>query len=79
MKSEKSKKMNFIHGLDNSVVYYVIYDILVSNQIENFDLLNDHEPNSHHKPLTLTLIFSLHRSAIEENYDNQRIFIFDYL
>jgi hypothetical protein len=56
----------------SSVVDYVIYGILVSNQITTFDLLNDHEPDSNHKPLTLTLKFSMHRSTIEENYDNQR-------
>ena len=69
--------MTCIHGLGSSVVDYVIYDIPVSNQIENFDLLNDHEPNSHHKPLTLNLNFSMHRSVIEENFDNQRNFLFD--
>ena len=61
----------------NSVVDYVISDIIVSNQITTFDLLNDHEPNSDHKPLTLTLKFSMHRSTIEENYDNQRNLRFD--
>ena len=38
-----------------------------SNQITTFDLLNDHDPDSDHKPLTLTLKFSMHRSTIEEN------------
>ena len=64
--------MTCIHGLSSSVVDYVISNIRVSNQIETFDLLNDHEPDSDHKPLTLTLNFSMHRSAIEENSDNQR-------
>jgi hypothetical protein len=50
----------------------VIYDISVSNQITIFNLLNDHEPNSDHKNLTLTLNISLNMSVIEENYDNQR-------
>ena len=50
----------------------MISDILISNQIITFDLLNDHEPDSDHKPLTLILNFSMHRSAIEENFDNQR-------
>ena len=69
--------MTYIHGLGSSVVDYVIFDILVSNQITTFDLLIDHELDSDHKPLTLTLKFSMHRSTIEENYDNQRNLRFD--
>jgi hypothetical protein len=69
--------MTCIHGPGSSVVDYVIYDLPVSNQIETFDLLNDHEPDSDHKPLTLNLNFSMHRSAIEENFDNQRNLYFD--
>jgi hypothetical protein len=77
MKWANSNQMTCIHGLGSSFVDYVIYDIPVSNQITTFDLLNDHEPNSNHKPLTLTLNFSMHMSAIEENSDNQRNFHFD--
>jgi hypothetical protein len=69
--------MTCIHGLGSSVVDYVISDILVSNQIPTFDLLNDHEPDFDHKPLTLNLNFSMHRSAIEDNSDNQRNLRFD--
>jgi hypothetical protein len=69
--------MTCIHGLGSSVVVYVIYDIPVFNQITTFDLLNDLEPNSDHKPLTLTLNFSMHSSPIEDNYDNQRNLCFD--
>jgi hypothetical protein len=69
--------MTCIHGLGSSVVDYVIFDIPVSNQITTFDLLNDHEPDSDHKPLTLTLKFSMHRSTIEENSNNQRNLRFD--
>ena len=69
--------MTCIHGLGSSVVDYLIFDILVSNQIATSDLLNDHEPESYHKPLTLTLKFSMHRSAIEDNSDNQRNMRFD--
>jgi hypothetical protein len=72
MKWLKSNQITCIHGLGSSVVHYVIYDIPVSNKITTFDLLNDHEPDSDHKPLTLTLKFSMHRNTIEENYDNQR-------
>ena len=87
--------MTCIHGLSSSVVDYVISNIRVSNQIETFDLLNDHElnfdianfdlsndQNDHepaydHRNLTLTLKFSMHRSTIEENFDNQRNLRFD--
>jgi hypothetical protein len=77
MKWPNSNQMTCIYGLGSSVIDYVIYDIPVSKQISTFDLLNDHEPDSDHKPLTLTLNFSMHRSAIEENYDNQRNLHFD--
>ena len=77
MKWTNSNQMNCIHGLGSSVVDYVIYDISVSNEITTFDLLNDHEPDSYHKPLTLNLKFSMHWSAIEENYDNQSKLRFD--
>jgi hypothetical protein len=56
----------------SSVVDYVIYDIHISNQIVTFDLLNDHELESDHRHLTLTLKFSMQRSSIEENFNNQR-------
>ena len=57
--------MTCIHGIGSSFVYYVISDVPVSNQIANFDLLNDHEPDSDHKPLTLTLKFSMHRVPLK--------------
>jgi hypothetical protein len=72
MKLLNSNQMTYTHGLGTSVVYYVIYDILVSNQITNVYLLNDHELDFDHKPLILTLKFSMHRSIIKQNYDNQR-------
>jgi exonuclease III len=77
MKWPNSNQMPYIHGLGSSVVDYVISNILISNEITTFDLLNDHEPHSDHKPLTLTLNFSMHRSTIEENSDNQRNLRFD--
>jgi hypothetical protein len=77
MKWPKSNQTTCIHGLSSSVVDYVISDIPVSNQITTFDLLNDHEPDFDHKPLTLTLKFSMHRSTIEENFDNKRNLRFD--
>jgi hypothetical protein len=56
-----SNRMTCIHGLGSSVVDYVISDIPIYNQIVNFDLLDDHEPDSDHRPLTLTLNFSMHK------------------
>jgi hypothetical protein len=77
MKWPNSSQPTCIHGIGSSVVDYVISDILISKQITTFDLLNDHDPDSDHKPLTLNLNFSMHRSIIEENFDNQRNFLFD--
>jgi hypothetical protein len=74
MKWLNSNKMDCINGIGSSFVDCVIFDIPISNQIETFDILNDYEPNSDHKPLTLTLNFSMHKSAIEENSDNRRSF-----
>jgi hypothetical protein len=69
--------MTCINELGSSVVDYVISHISISNQIVTFDLLNDHEPDSDHRPLTLTLNFVMHRSAIEKNSNNQRYLLFD--
>jgi hypothetical protein len=54
------------------VVDYVISNIYVYNQIVIFDLLNDHEPYFDHKPLTLTLNFTMHKKPLEDNFANQR-------
>jgi hypothetical protein len=69
--------MTCIHGFSSSVVNYVRYDILVSNQIINFHTLNGHEPDSDHGSLTLTLKFTMHEIPMEENYDNHRHLLFD--
>ena len=52
MKWPKSNQMTCIHGLGSSFVNDVIANIPISNQIKTFDLLNDHDPDSDHKPLT---------------------------
>jgi hypothetical protein len=57
--------MTCIHGMGSSLVDYVISYIPIYNQIVNFDLLDDHEPDSDHKSLTLTLNFSMHKISIE--------------
>jgi hypothetical protein len=72
MKWPKSNMMTCIHGLGSSVINYVISDIPIYKQIVKFDLLGDHKLNSHHRPLTLTLNFVMHKSSIKEHYDNQR-------
>jgi hypothetical protein len=69
--------MTCIHGLGSSFIDYVIYDIPISNQILTFNLLNDHEPKFDHRPLILTLNFSMHKSVIEENSNNQRKLLLD--
>jgi hypothetical protein len=77
MKWPNSNQMTCIHCLGSSVIDYTISHIPISPQIVTFDLLNDHEPDFDHGPLTLTLNFSMHMSAIEENYNNQRHLLFD--
>ena len=69
--------MTSIHGPHNSVVDYVIFDILVYNKIVNFDILNDHEPNFDHIPLMLTLNFFMHKNTIIETCNNEKKFTFN--
>ena len=64
--------MTCIHGLGSSVVDYVISDIPLYNDIINFDILNDHEPDSDHRPLIVTLDFSIHRDPIEDDPHSQK-------
>jgi hypothetical protein len=73
----KYNRLTCIHGLGSNVVDYVISNILIYNQIIKFDLLDDHEPYSDHRPLTLTLNFAMHKRSIEEHSDNQRHLLFD--
>jgi hypothetical protein len=77
MKWPNSNHMTCIHGLGSSVIDYVIYDIPISNQIVTFDLLNDHKPDFDRRPLTPNLNFSMHKSAIDHNFDNQRKLCFE--
>ena len=66
MKWPNSGQMTFIHGLSSIVVDYFIYDIPLYNQIIKFDILNDHEPNLDHRPLTVALNFFIHSSPIDK-------------
>ena len=72
-----SRKMTYIHGLSSSVVDYVISDLPLYNEIINFDILNDHEPDSDHRPLLITLNFFMHRVPTENNTYSQKNLIFD--
>ena len=65
MKWPNSSRMNCIHGLGSSVVDYVISDIPLYNEIINFDILINHELDSDHRPLIITLNFSMHNNPIE--------------
>ena len=72
-----SSQMTCIHGLGSSVVDYVISDIPLYNKIINFDILNDHDPDSDHRPLIVTLNFVMHRDPIEQDPHSQKNLIFD--
>ena len=54
------------------VVHYVISDISLYNKIINFDILKDHEPDSDHRPLIVTLNFARHRDPIEDDPHSQK-------
>ena len=69
--------MTCIHGLGSSVVDYVISDLPLYNEIINFDILDDHESDSDHRPLLITLNFVMHRDPIEDNPYSQKKLIFD--
>ena len=69
--------MTCIHGLGSNVVDYVISDIPLYNEIMNFNILKDHEPDSDHRPLMVTLDFFMHRDPIEDNPYSQKNLIFD--
>ena len=70
-------QMTCIHGLGSSVEDSVIFDIPLYNEIINFDILNDHKPDSYHRPLIVTLNFFTHRDPIEDNSCSQKNLIFD--
>ena len=68
-----SSQMTCIHGLGSNVVYYVIFDVPLYNKIINFDILNDHEPDSDHRPLIVILNFVMNRDPIEDYPHSQKI------
>jgi hypothetical protein len=77
MNFPKSNWITCIRRLVSNVVGYVISDMHLYNQIVNFDVLNDLEPDFDHKPLNLTLNLVMHKIPIEENSDNKKHLIFD--
>jgi len=70
-------QMTCIHGLGSSVVDYVISNLPLYNEIITFDILNDHERYSDHRPLLITLNFVMHRDPKENNPYSQKNLIFD--
>ncbi len=73
-----SSHMSCIHGLDSSVVDYVISNIHFYNKIIiSVDILSDHDPNSDHRPLSVPLNLVLHRHPIEDIPCIQKKLIFD--
>ena len=69
--------MTCIHGLGSSVVDYVISDLSLYNEILNFDILDDHESDSDHRILLITLNFFMHRDPIEDSPYIKKKLIFD--
>lgn len=72
-----SSQMTCILGLGSSVVDYDISDLPLYNEIINFDILKDHEPDSDHRPLIITLNLVMHKDPIENNPYSQKNLIFD--
>ena len=54
------------------VADYVISYIPLYNEIINFDILNDHELDSYHRPLIVTLNFAMHRDPIEDDPHSEK-------
>ena len=69
--------MTCIHGLGNSVVGFFISDIPLYDKLIDLNIFNDHEPNSYHKPLIITLNISMHSDPKEKTYHCQKHLIFD--
>ena len=72
-----SSRMICIDGIGSSVVDYAIFYIPLCNQITNFHISNDHEPDWDHIRLILTLDFVMHSDPTEENYHSENLLMFD--
>ena len=69
--------MNYIHGLGSNVMDYAISDTWVLNCIVNFDLLDDPEHDSDHKPLFFTLNIDMHTNHMQNKGESQTNTHFD--
>ena len=69
--------MTCIHGMGSNVVDYVICDTHVLNRMENFELLNEHELDSEHRPFSLTLNLVMHNIQMQKKCEIQRYTHFD--
>ena len=72
-----SSEMTCIHGLGSSVVDYVISDIPLYDNMINPYILNDHEPDSDHRPLLETLNLVINRDPTKEKSHRHKHLIFD--
>ena len=72
-----SSEMTCFHALGSSVVDYAISDILVLNHITNFELLNGFEPDSDHRPMSLSLNLAMHTTHMQENNERKIHIHFD--
>lgn len=69
--------MTCIHGLGSSFLDYAICDTHVINCMENFEHLNEHEPESDHRALSLTLNLVMHTYHMQNISESQRHTGFD--
>ena len=63
--------------LEVAMVDYVIFDIPIYNKLIDFNTFNDHDSNSNHRPLIITLDIYMHSDPKEENYHCQKHLILD--
>ena len=69
--------MTCINGLGSTADDYVIYVIPIYNKLIDFNILNNLELDSNHRPLIITLNIAMHSDPKEENYHFQKHLIFD--
>ena len=70
-------QMTCIHGLGSSVVDYVIFDIPLYKKLIDFNIFNDHETESYHIHLIITINIVMHNNPKDENYHFQKHPILD--
>ena len=69
--------MTCIHRIGSSVVDYVIFGIPLYNKLIDFNIFNDHDPDSYHRPLIITLNLAMHSEAINNNSHEHNHLMFD--